>query len=83
MCIPNYLFAGGAILAFEQMQNEGKDGSVSATLWDLVNLGWDANIPTLSEYKALFTKHGFSEVNFTYTQDWNEYDIIYAKKAKQ
>ena len=75
--------AGGAILAFEQMQSEEKDGSISATLWDLVNLGWDASIPTPSEFKALFTKHGFDEIKFTYTQDWDEYDIIYAIKAKK
>ncbi len=73
---------GGAILAIEQMQSEARDGSVSATLWDVINMVSDVGIPTPSEYRELFTKHGFTDVAFTFTQDWNEYDIILAKKPK-
>ncbi len=71
---------GGALLAFEQMQNESRDGSISATLWDVINMSWDTAIPTPTEYNALFSKHGFKDLQFTFTQDWNEYDIILAKK---
>ena len=73
---------GGAVLAFEQMMNEEQDGPVSATIWDLVNLVWNAGIPTPSQYRQIFNHNGFKEVHFTFTQDWNEYDIIYAKKDK-
>ena len=79
-----YLYlAGGAVLALEQMQNEEKDGSISATLWDMSYLQLGGGIPTPSEYKALFTKNGFSEVTCTLAQDWNDYDIIFAKKSKK
>ena len=63
------------------MQNEDRDGTISATIWDLFNSTFNTSIATPSEYKALLSKHGFSDITFTFTQEWNEYDIIYAKKA--
>ena len=63
------------------MQNEDKDGSVSATVWDLSYETIHTGIPTPAEYRELFEKHGFNDVTFTFTQDWNETDIIYARKV--
>ena len=68
-------------MAFEQMQNEDKDGSLSATMWDLSYLQVDGGLLTPSEYTQLFTKHEFEQVTCTLTQDWNDYDIIFAKKG--
>ena len=68
-------------MALEQMQNEDKDGSLSATMWDMSYVQVDGGLLTPSEYTQLFTKHGFEEVKCTLTQDWNDYDIIYAKKG--
>ena len=77
-----FSLTGGTALALEQMQNE-EDGSVSATLWDMSYLQLGGGLMTPSEYKGLFTKHGFTDVYCTLTQDWSDYDIIFAKKAKK
>ena len=63
------------------MQNEDKDGSLSATMWDMSYLQVDGGLLTPSEYTQLFTKHGFEQATCTLTQDWNDYDIIFAKKG--
>ena len=78
-----FVITGGAFIAFEQMQNEEKDGSASATFWDLSYELLGGGIPSSSEYKALFAKHGFTDITITFTQEWNEVDIIYARKARK
>ena len=72
---------GGAFIAFEQMQNEERNGSVSATIWDLSYETLGGGIPTPAECRDLFTKHGFTDITITFTQEWNEVDITYARKT--
>ena len=34
-----------------------------------------------SEFNKMLTQHGFKDVKIALTQDYCEYDVIYAKKA--
>ena len=70
----------------ENVLNEQKDGPVPTVMWDLMMLNHSGPDSTMrqrspSEYNAILTKHGYKDVKIAMTQDYCEYDIIYAKKA--
>ena len=79
-------YPGGAIFLLESLLTERKDGPVATAMWDLMMLNHAGPGSTMrerspSEFQTILTQHGFKDVKVARTQEYCEYDVIYAKLA--
>ena len=82
----NLFYTGGAIFLLESLLTEKKDGPPATAMWDLMMLNHAGPGSTMrerspSEFQTILTQHGFKDVKVARTQEYCEYDVIYAKLA--
>lgn len=81
MAVYVILLPGGSLLVLEKVLNEKRDGPLLTVTSDLImSLISKGKERTESEYRKLFSKHGFSNTCVKTIEGVNYYDAILTKK---
>lgn len=73
---------GGALLLFDKLLNETRDGPLMSTTWNLVMAAhFEGGLRTQTDFEKVLTENGFRNVKVQRMSDLCPYDVLYAQKV--